>query len=40
MKIYLGLLEGSLPDQTRLFGALERKFIDLTLAYPAYLAQA
>jgi acylpyruvate hydrolase len=39
MKIYLGLLEGSLPDQTRLFSALEGKFIDLTLAYSAYLAR-
>jgi 2-keto-4-pentenoate hydratase/2-oxohepta-3-ene-1,7-dioic acid hydratase in catechol pathway len=39
MKIYLGLLEGSLPDQTRLFSALEGKLIDLTVAYSAYLAR-
>jgi 2-keto-4-pentenoate hydratase/2-oxohepta-3-ene-1,7-dioic acid hydratase in catechol pathway len=39
MKIYLGLLEGSLPHQTRLFSALDGKLIDLTLAYSAYLAQ-
>jgi acylpyruvate hydrolase len=39
LKIYLGLLEGSLPHQTRLFGAVDGKLIDLTLAYSAYLAQ-
>jgi 2-keto-4-pentenoate hydratase/2-oxohepta-3-ene-1,7-dioic acid hydratase in catechol pathway len=39
MKIYLGLLECSLPDQTRLFSALDGKLIDLTLAYSACLAQ-
>ena len=39
MKIYLGLLEGSLPHQTRLFGAVNGKLVDLTLAYSAYLAQ-
>jgi acylpyruvate hydrolase len=39
MKIYLGLLEGSLSHQTRLFSALDGKLIDLTLAYSAYLAQ-
>jgi acylpyruvate hydrolase len=39
MKIYLGLLEGSLPHQTRLFSAVDGKLIDLILAYSAYLAR-
>ena len=39
MKIYLGLLEGLLPHQTRLFTDVDGKLIDLTLAYSAYLAQ-
>jgi 2-keto-4-pentenoate hydratase/2-oxohepta-3-ene-1,7-dioic acid hydratase in catechol pathway len=39
MKIYLGLLQGALPHQTRLFSAVDGKLIDLTLAYSAYLAR-
>jgi acylpyruvate hydrolase len=39
MKIYLGLLQGALPHQTRLFGAVDGKLIDLTLTYSAYLAR-
>jgi 2-keto-4-pentenoate hydratase/2-oxohepta-3-ene-1,7-dioic acid hydratase in catechol pathway len=39
MKVYLGLLEGSLPHQTRLFSELDGQLIDLTLAYSAYLAR-
>ncbi len=40
MKLYLGLLESSLPNETRIFGEVERKLLDLKLAYAAYLAQA
>ena len=40
MKLYLGLLESSLPDQTRIFGELDGKLIDLNLAGAAYLSQA
>lgn len=39
MKLYLGLLESSRPDQTRIFGEIDGKFIDLNLAYAAYLNQ-
>jgi acylpyruvate hydrolase len=39
MKLYLGLLESSLPRQTRIFGAVDEKLIDLCIAYAAYLAQ-
>jgi 2-keto-4-pentenoate hydratase/2-oxohepta-3-ene-1,7-dioic acid hydratase in catechol pathway len=39
MKIYLGLLESSLPHQTRIFAELGGKLIDLCVAYAAYLAQ-
>jgi 2-keto-4-pentenoate hydratase/2-oxohepta-3-ene-1,7-dioic acid hydratase in catechol pathway len=39
MKIYLGLLEGFFPHQTRLFSPVDGKLIDLSLAYSAYLAQ-
>jgi 2-keto-4-pentenoate hydratase/2-oxohepta-3-ene-1,7-dioic acid hydratase in catechol pathway len=38
MKLYLGLTEGSAPHQTRIFGATENGFLDLSLAYAAYLA--
>jgi 2-keto-4-pentenoate hydratase/2-oxohepta-3-ene-1,7-dioic acid hydratase in catechol pathway len=40
MKLYLGLLESSLPNDTRIFGEVEEKLLDLKLAYAAYLAQA
>jgi 2-keto-4-pentenoate hydratase/2-oxohepta-3-ene-1,7-dioic acid hydratase in catechol pathway len=40
MKLYLGLLESSLPNETRIFGEVEGKLLDLKLAYAAYLAQA
>jgi len=40
MKLYLGLLESSLPNDTRIFGEVEGKLLDLKLAYAAYLAQA
>jgi 2-keto-4-pentenoate hydratase/2-oxohepta-3-ene-1,7-dioic acid hydratase in catechol pathway len=40
MKLYLGLLESSLPNETRIFGEVERKLLDLKLAYAAYLAHA
>jgi 5-carboxymethyl-2-hydroxymuconate isomerase len=39
MKLYLGLLESSLPYQTRIFGALDGKLIDLRLAFAACLSQ-
>ena len=40
MKLYLGLTESSPPHQTRVFGDIEGKLIDLNLVYAAYLAQA
>ena len=39
MQIYLGLLAGSLPHQTRIFGDVDGKLVDLNLAYTAYLTQ-
>src|SRR5688572_24606657 len=39
MQIYLGLLEGSLPHQTRIFSSVDGKLIDLNLAYAACLTQ-
>jgi acylpyruvate hydrolase len=38
MKLYLGLTENSAPHQTRIFGELENKLVDLSLTYAAYLA--
>lgn len=38
MRIYLGLLESSAPNQTRIFVAVDRKLIDLPLAYAGYLS--
>jgi 2-keto-4-pentenoate hydratase/2-oxohepta-3-ene-1,7-dioic acid hydratase in catechol pathway len=40
MKIYLGLLESSLPDETRIFGEIDGNLVDLNLAHASYLAQA
>ena len=40
MQIYLGLLKNSLPDQTRIFSAVDGKLIDLNLAYATYLTQS
>ena len=40
MKLYLGLLEGSRPDQTRIFTEIDATLIDVNLAYAAYLQQA
>ena len=39
MKLYLGLLESSLPGQTRIFGEVDGKLLDLNLACAAYFAQ-
>ena len=39
MKLYLGLLESSLPGQTRIFGEVDGKLLDLNLACVAYFAQ-
>ena len=40
MQIYLGLLSGSAPHQTRIFAGLEEKLVDLNLAYAGFLAHA
>ena len=40
MKLYLGLTENSAPHQTRIFGELENKLVDLSLAYAAHLGDA
>jgi 2-keto-4-pentenoate hydratase/2-oxohepta-3-ene-1,7-dioic acid hydratase in catechol pathway len=40
MQIYLGLLAGSLPHQTRIFSDVEGRLVDLNLAYTAYLTQS
>jgi len=39
MKLYLGLLENSLPGQTRIFGEVDGKLLDLNLACAARLTQ-
>jgi acylpyruvate hydrolase len=39
MKLYLGLLESSLPGQTRIFGEVDGKLLDLNLACAACFAQ-
>ena len=40
MKLYLGLLESSLPDQTRIFGELDGQLVDLQVACAEYLTRA
>lgn len=40
MRIYLGLLENALPNQTRIFGYLDSQLVDLQIACAAYLTQA
>jgi 2-keto-4-pentenoate hydratase/2-oxohepta-3-ene-1,7-dioic acid hydratase in catechol pathway len=40
MQLFLGLLESSLPHQTRIFAALDGKLVDLNLACAAYLASS
>ncbi len=40
MRIYLGLLESALPNQTRVFGELDGQLVDLQIACAAYLTQA
>jgi hypothetical protein len=39
MKLYLGVLESSRPDETRIFGELEEKLFDINLACAAHLTQ-
>lgn len=39
MKLYLGRTDNSPPHLTRVFGETDGKFVDLNLAYAAYLAQ-
>jgi 2-keto-4-pentenoate hydratase/2-oxohepta-3-ene-1,7-dioic acid hydratase in catechol pathway len=39
MKLYLGLLESSLPHQTRIFAEADGKLIDLCVAYASYLVE-
>jgi hypothetical protein len=36
MKLYLGLLESSLPGQTRIFGELDGQLVDLQIAAPPF----
>jgi acylpyruvate hydrolase len=38
MKLYLGLLASSPPQQTRILGEVDGKLVDLCIAYVAYLA--
>jgi 2-keto-4-pentenoate hydratase/2-oxohepta-3-ene-1,7-dioic acid hydratase in catechol pathway len=40
MKLYLGLLESSRPDQTRIFTEIDGRLIDVNLAYAACLQQS
>lgn len=40
MKLFLGLLESSPPDDTRIFGAIDSKLVDLKTACAAYFAQS
>jgi len=40
MKLYLGLLDCSRPHQTRVFGEIDGKLIDLRLAYATLLTEA
>ena len=40
MKLYLGLLESSPPNQTRIFAELDGQLVDLQIACAAYLTQA
>jgi 2-keto-4-pentenoate hydratase/2-oxohepta-3-ene-1,7-dioic acid hydratase in catechol pathway len=39
MKLFLGLLEGSLPHESRIFGDVEGRLVDFTLAYATYLRE-
>ena len=39
MKLFLGLLEGSLPHESRIFGEVEGRLVDFTLAYATYLGE-
>ncbi len=39
MKLYLGLLESSLPGQTRIFGDVDGKLVDLNFTCAACLIQ-
>ena len=39
MKLYLGLLDNLPPHQTRVFGEIDGKLIDLSLAHTAFLAE-
>ena len=40
MKLYLGFVEGSLPNQTRIFGEFDGQLVDLQIACAVYLTQA
>jgi hypothetical protein len=40
MKVYLGLLDNLPPYQTRIFGEIDRKLIDLSLAYASLLIES
>lgn len=39
MQLYLGLLENSLPHQSRIFAGIDGKLVDLNLAYARHLTQ-
>src|SRR5512143_459941 len=39
MKLFLGLVDGSLPHESRIFAAVEGRLVDLTCAYATYLGQ-
>ena len=38
MKLFLGLVEGSLPHESRIFGEVGGRLVDLTFAYATYLS--
>jgi len=39
MKLFLGLVDGSLPHESRIFAAVEGGLVDLTCAYATYLGE-
>ena len=39
MKLFLGLVEGSLPHESRIFGEVEGRLLDFTFAYATYLSE-
>jgi 2-keto-4-pentenoate hydratase/2-oxohepta-3-ene-1,7-dioic acid hydratase in catechol pathway len=39
MKLFLGLVEGSLPHESRIFGEVEDRLVDFAFAYATYLSE-